>query len=317
MKKNLLFIICIFIVQTLVAQSDLNVYFLAVGSGHYEQDAKKFREKGFVPYDNLPEANLSASIMAEFFSRFAMAKGKVLLSEHEKPLSKASLLAGIDSVGALIRREKPKNPFFILYYCGHGISEDVLWNQYLIPGNYTYIPGTKDVSHLEKNLIWLRSLDIKLNNLAVPFMVLIDCCRKAQTEYGFNEKNLQYFFSKENAETFGTIIQVLQKLDELSTDKPFLFSISPGKSAPVVDIPDKALVANWGLDSSFQIGPICRRTLKLVDLLKDDFQISSLGFVKLLTTKGIDSGTPTSVSNLKEGANVKEYPLFKSPKSRN
>ncbi|MCW3108958.1 MAG: hypothetical protein JWQ09_3464 [Segetibacter sp.] len=294
--KTYLFIICLLVSGTSLSQQRPDVYFLSVGSGHYEQDARKFREKGFIPYDNLPEATTSASIMSQILVRFADAKGKTLLSNEDKPLAKAKILASLDSVKSQIERNKAKNPFFVLYYCGHGISENLAWNQFLIPGNYTYIPGNKNVDHLNKYLIWIGDLVDKLEKLKVPYMLLIDCCRKEEADKSFPEKRMRYFFSEQNVETFKSLVSVLKFMNEFHQTSPVVFSITPGEVAPVVDIPKKDIVAQWGLDSSMQIGPLCRRVLKMVDTLNQHSQISLERFVRLLTDVAFDDKSPTAVS---------------------
>lgn len=312
--SKLLLILCLFNSGWLFSQTPLDVYFLSVGSEHYEQDAKKFREKNFIPYDNLPEARLSAAIMSQIFSRYAAGKGRTLFSEDGKPLTKTKILAGIDSVRSMIVKGKSKNPFFIFYYCGHGISENLAWNQFLIPGNYTYIPGSKGIDHLNKNLIWMGDLADKLDRFKIPYMLLIDCCRKEEKENSFPEKRMQYFFSEQNMQTFRSLVSVLKFMNEFRQTNPVVFSIVPGEVAPVEDLPKKDIVAGWGLDSSLQVGPICRRILKMTDLINQTSFLTVETFIKRLTSNTFDRQSSTSLSfYLAEEDKYRNYPLLKNP----
>lgn len=300
----------------LVGQDKLDIYYLSVGSAHYEHDSKKFKEKQFIPYDNLPESNLSAKITADLFKTYGNAKGRSLLSTDFRFVTKEKLFAEIDSVKYMIKKDKPKNPIFVMYYCGHGFSENLSWNQFLIPGDYTNIPGTKKNENLVKNLIWLGDITDKLDKDKVRYMILIDCCRKEERDNSFPKKGMHYFFSDQNVETLETVVTVLRHLNEFHQPNPVIFSITPGESAPVVDIPDKNLVNKWGLDSSQQIGPICRRMLLILNSISEKKFILMSDYVKHLINI-VDPGSPTSVSFYeRENDKFKNYILLRTDEKR-
>jgi len=294
MKIFALPILLFLLISEVLGQDKLDIYYLSIGAANYEHDTKKFKEKGFVPYDNLPEAILSANIIANVFTEHSAAKGRIVLSTDTRLVTKKRLFAEIDSVKAMIKKDRPKNPFFILYYCGHGISENLAWNQYLIPGDYTYIAGTKKFDDINKHLIWLGDLADTLKKL--PYMIMVDCCRKEEADNEFPEKRMRYFFSDQNVETFKTIVGALRYINEFHQSSPIIFSIVPGQSAPTVDIPDKQKVAAWKLDTSLQIGPLCRRMLLAMNAIDNGRTISISSFVRMITDSLFDSGSPTAVS---------------------
>src|SRR4051812_39672650 len=105
MKKYFPFLLWTFCLQTLMAQSKFDVYYLSIGSAHYEHDSKKFREPNFIPYDDLPEANFSASVMTKVFQKFSAAKGITLMSSDKSMLTKKRILSAVDSLGRLVAKD--------------------------------------------------------------------------------------------------------------------------------------------------------------------------------------------------------------------
>lgn len=228
---SLLLLLCSF---STVAQQKFQVYYMVVASTHYEQDSKKFKEKNFVPYDDLPEATFSAIIMTKVFQQYGNGKGITLLSSEKNKMTKRMILNGLDSLKKKITADRPANPLIIFYYCGHGISENMAWNQFLIPGSYTWVAGAQPFDQLTNNLIFLGDITDRLSSIKCRYMVLLDCCRKEEKDYSLPEARMRYFFGEKNVETFKTVAAVLKIQNEYHQADPVVFSIASGNQLPLL-----------------------------------------------------------------------------------
>jgi hypothetical protein len=208
-------------------------------------------------------------------------------------MAKNRIMSAIDSMGQVMR--KAKQPLFVFYYCGHGISENMGWNQFLIPGDYTSIAGTKQIGELADDLIFLGDITDRLDKLKIRYLVLVDCCRKEQVDNSLPEGRLRYFFDQKNVETFKTVVVALKMLNEYHQINPVVFSIAPGNSTPIVDLPT---LKSFNLQlprQNNQVGPICRRLLLTLDA-ESHGTITLQQLVTHLTGPNLDQESPTSVS---------------------
>ena len=296
------------------AQLKFQVYYLVAASAHYEQDSKKFKEKNFVPYDDLPEAIVSAKTMTRVFQQYGNGKGITILSSEKNRMTRRMILNGLDSLKKKIAADKPANPLIIFYYCGHGISENMAWNQFLIPGNYTWVAGSQPFDQLTKNLIFLGDITDQLSSLQCRYLVLLDCCGKEEKDYSLPEARLRYFFDEKNVETFKTVATVLKILNEYHQADPVIFSIAPGNAAPTVDMPVNEVAVALQADTTLQVGPLCRRSLiALNEIITGNVNGFSLEqFVHTLIRNDFDSGfSPASISYYaKEEDAKKDFIVF-------
>ncbi len=220
-------------------------------------------------------------------------------------------MAAIDSISKIIVRDKVKNPLLVIYYCGHGISENLAWNQYLIPGDYTQLPGNKSIEILNKQLISLGDLTDKLEKCKYPYVILADCCRKETADNSFPEKRLQYFFDRQNLETLKTVVSALKYLNEFHQSNPVIFSIVPGRVAPTVELPKNDIAGNLKTDTASEVGPLCRRLLLVLNKSFSTHSSISLGeLVKSLIDPTLDKHSPVSVSFFESEGKEAELPFL-------
>jgi Caspase domain len=298
-KKNLLLVALLLSGRLLQGQQRFSVYYLVIGSAAYEHDSKKFKERNFIPFDDLPEAATSANIISGALQVFGDAKGLTLIGTTERVITKARITSGLETVIGMVRRDHPKNPLVIVYFCGHGISENLGWSQYLIPGNYTYVAGNKSIDHLTAHLVSLGDLADRLDKTKQRFMVIVDCCRKEEKDNSLPEARLRYFFSDQNVETFKITLQVVKYLNEFHQSNPVVFSIAPGLLAPTAPMPmDPVLTKALNINVGGDIGPVCRRLMlcfsKWLQTGRNEVGLTQL--VGGLTDNGLDRKSPTSVS---------------------
>jgi hypothetical protein len=118
---------CLSFVYPAAANNKYDVYYLAIGSGHYKVEGK-----------NRPEAIYSAKTMASFLkSKDIQGQGIDLLSNENQRITKKSILDAIYQLKQKIRQDKPNNPLIIVYYMGHGIGAGY-GTYYLALGDYDF-----------------------------------------------------------------------------------------------------------------------------------------------------------------------------------
>jgi hypothetical protein len=296
------------LLSKLSAQPVDRYYYLTVGAGHYEHRSVLFKERGFLPFEDLPEANTSAQLMEGFFSNAVGAKGILLNSANHQYITRRRLFTSLAALDRQIRADHASRPFILFYYCGHGISENMAWNQFLIPGDYTHIPGSKGFEELSRDLIFLGDITDFFEKRKYPYMALIDCCRKEGKDSALPEKRLSYFFDSQNLQTFKTVVAGLKYLNEYHQTSPVVFAIRPGLQAPTV--PRPAALPFTVPNMADETGPICRRSLIFYqDLLKGEARAAGIAdYIKALTSNDLDPLSPVSVSFYEDKASVKFIP---------
>jgi len=295
--KRLLAIALLWVAGVCRAQPVYQYYYLSVGSGNYEHRPEKFAEPGFLPFDELPEAILSARLMQGLLEKGAKAKGELVLSAEHSFITKQRLLAGLNRLDQRIRADHAVHPFIVFYYCGHGISENMGWNQFFIPGNYTRTPGNKSFEELNNSLIFLGDITDFFLKKKYEYMVLVDCCRKEGKDSSLPEKRLSYFFSQQNVETFKTVVAALKYLNEYHQANPVVFAISPGSVVPTVAVPEQSFIPDSKAIAD-EVGPLCRRSLLVYQRFSRGAkkEMTVHDFVAMATGKSLDGGSPAPVS---------------------
>jgi hypothetical protein len=303
-----------FSVSSASAQDDYQYYFLVIGSANYEQHASKFAEPGFVPFDDLSAATNLARIMAAVFSKYRNAQGLTVISTANSMVTKRRVTLALGQLQQRILKDHATKPFILFYYCGHGISENMGWNQFLIPGNYTKTPGNKSFEDLSHDLIFLGDITDFFLHHKYPYMALIDCCRERNKDSSLPEKRLSYFFSQQNIETFKIVVAGLKYLNEYHQDFPVVFAISPGEVAPTVQLPSQTLVP--ALTTDDDSGPLCRRTLLVLETFKHSAakSLPLAKFIQQITFAGTDHESAQSVSFYEDPKHeTAGIPIFQKP----
>lgn len=275
-----------------------NFYYLAIGSGIYNQNVI---DSTSVPFENLPEANYSAEIMQKFFEKTLEAKGILYTSTEEHLVTKNIIFSLIDSLVDIIKKDKCKNPYIIFYYCGHGVSENLAWNQFLVPGNFIENSNRKDFDSLIQDLIYLGDINDYFIKKKYKYMVMIDCCRKENYDTSFSGDRMKMFFTQQNVETLKSVVGALKFMNEYHQSNPVVFSIKPGYYAPLVPFPN---LSNFVLDFSnvTDIGPLCRRTLMIFDkfLQGNTTNLTVQGFINQIIKIELDAKSPQSICNFED-----------------
>lgn len=279
------------IVSTAGAQ-EFDVFYLSIGSAHYKQEGIP---EGYEKFDDVNGARRSARYVHEFLTKKANGKGTMLRSEAGNLLSKAMILKGVQNMIKSAKKSKAKNPLLLFYFCGHGISEGIAWNQFLVPGNFTKKPKNLsndplalDLDELKHDLLYLRDVTDLLAESGIQYMCLIDACYEGKEE---RFSVLENYLSPTAAQNFKDVAAILKFFNEYHTENPVVFATAPGKTTKVTVDPL--------FPEGTSIGPLCRK-LMLVGKKLDTLQTLSMKkVVTLLSEPKFDQKTSNVISNYK------------------
>jgi len=299
-----------------------SVYYLVVGNGHYEQDPEKFNTSGFIPYDNLPEAIASAEIVTKFLRQYAHAKGITLLSSPDSLITRMRVGKKFEDVLNMMLRDSAENPMFVFYYCGHGLTDAVFSGQYLLPGDFTYVVspnGLIDLYHkgylrieeLPAKTIPVNNIVSAFRNVRMAYCVLLDCCRKESDRHKtdrFSELPLTEL--PEVTWKDDSNLKLLQDVNRNFFGEPVVFSSAYNEIAYLYDVPATSQAKQWAIESSLQIGPLCRRILLLLDQSHRNLTLND--FITLLKSPQSDKITPTPYSKFTPDSAYKNI-IFLAP----
>jgi|GEM_PF-3593529 len=284
--------------------SRFNVYYLAIGSEHYKNNVKLDRS---AHYDNVPEAATSALSAAMLLETYAGAKGNIFLSKQNNMFSKAVIQTELQKIWDRMLKEQPENPLLVIYYSGHGISENLLESQFLLSGDCSKMKKEETFDNVCKQNVFVPEIVQMITELsfksaftlATPtYMILLDCCRGTKQNDSLNMDKVGKNWGADTSiiktkfdETTKATAQFLAGLAKRAD--PIIYSISTLQDVPVADIPTTT-IPNIKNPPTLQIGPLCRRMLMLVDQMKNEKEksIDIEGFIKRLLDKELDSETP-------------------------
>lgn len=181
--RPVLLLLFVLSAKMIFAQSEHQLYYLSIGSGHYEDRKEYFDDNTFKASGNVYCSITSASIMKELFSKCFNAKGFSLISEEENKITREQIFATLDKLDGLIIKDAAKKPFVLVYYSGHGFGDDIAGSQLFVMGNFSSSFG-KNLSLKEgqdwlmKKVVSLLEITQRFDSLKYDYMILIDCCRQ-------------------------------------------------------------------------------------------------------------------------------------------
>jgi len=267
-----------------------DVFYLSIGSAHYE---KKNIPEGYESFDDVNGARRSARYVHELFSKKANGKGSMLRSETDKPLTKTMIIQGIESMIKLAKKSKSKNPLLVFYYCGHGISEGIGWNQFLVPGDFNKKPKNLssdplalDLEKLSNELLYVGEITDLLSKSEFQYMCLIDACYEGKEE---KFSVLENYLSPTAVSNFKDVATILRFMNEYHIQNPVVFATKPGTTVKVTVDPL--------LPEGTSIGPLCRKLMLVRNKLSELETLSMMDVVILLSDPEFDEKTKNVISN--------------------
>ncbi|MGB0175676.1 MAG: caspase family protein [Owenweeksia sp.] len=290
MKTLLTLGLCILLMNG-VAQ-EFSVFYLAVGSSHYQQNLDSLSED-CESFTDMPAANKSASLMAQLFEERSGGQGILLNSRRNHLLTKGEILENLNTIVNEAKTTNRKQPLLVFYFCGHGVSEGAGWNQYLVPGNFTEKPSNivrrsraVNLRAMQDKLIHLAEISDILKESGMPYMLLIDACHEGPVE---NFSSLDMVL-RDTSVTNARELEIMLSLQkDYGSNNPVVFATPPGTLTRVVQNPKTS--------ERSLVGPLCRKML-LIENELDSRQDLSLGNItEMLEDPGLDPQTSEVISD--------------------
>ncbi|WP_353778392.1 hypothetical protein [Winogradskyella sp. 3972H.M.0a.05] len=285
MKQIILLLLFIQITFITRAQ-EFDVYYLSVASAHYE---KENIPDGYESFDDINGARRSSRYVHELFSNKSNGKGSMLRSEAGKPVTKTMIVREIKAMIKLAKKSKAKNPLLLFYYCGHGISEGIAWNQFLVPGDFNKKPKNLsndplalDLDKLSSELLYLGEITDLFSESGIQYMCLIDACYEGKEE---KFSVLENYLSTTATQNFKDIASVLRFMNEYRTNNPVVFATMPGTTTKVTIDPL--------FPEGTSIGPLCRKLMLIGEKLEKLETLSMMDVVMLLSDPEFDTNEET------------------------
>jgi hypothetical protein len=125
------FFVLLFTGGACLAQSRFDIYYICIGSGIYKNNPNP----ASMHWENIPDAERSANVMASALSQYGNAKGVTLVSNKNQLFSKIVFENALNQIWDQMLKDKPVNPLLVIYYCGHGFSENLINTQVLLGGD--------------------------------------------------------------------------------------------------------------------------------------------------------------------------------------
>jgi hypothetical protein len=174
-----------------------------------------------------------------------------------------------------------------VYYIGHGFGEGISWNFFIQPGNVE-IPtqiNDFDVESLAKQMVYLGFLNDSLNELNVPFTLLVDSCYEGEL-VDYRLPVLSTTAETNIRDTIG----IVKYMNEFHTSNPVIFSAAPGTRVKTVKHP---------FDNSLQysIGPLARRLVLALEKTDINHLTNFSNIVSQLKNGKLDDATSAVISN--------------------
>ena len=251
------------------ASPEKNLHLLLISNGHY------------VAGKDVSGAHLSSMVFrAELAKRFKVSSARLLRSDDTRLVSRQDIFDAVASYKTSLSKDKD---FLLVYYIGHGYGEGIAWNYFLQPGNFPLPPvfNEFDVLSLAESMVYVGDLNEALQNLDVPFSVMIDACYEGES-VDLTMPVLSPAAQKSISDTQA----ILRVMNEFRTPNPVVFSAPPGDTVSTAGHPtNKSYKLN--------IGPLARRTA-----LAFESEISTLNdFINALMRSDLEAHTRPAISN--------------------
>ncbi len=266
------------------AQKNYSIFYLCIGSEHYEQNTARY-EEGFLGLNDLEAAGSSATKMAELFKRMGAVSGKLLLSESPSTISKKSVTDQLKQLIKEIKTSKAKRPILMIYYAGHGFSSGDYKTHFIPPGNFVKSPKALTWESWYEHTIAPLDLRELIDENKISYMMFLDCCYEGELKQQvIPPKELQQSTGTEVAfNLFKDLGNIFDHMNTMTGPDPVIFSCPPGKTV-TTDLYD------FG-DGKIEVAPLCRRIHLVLDQKLKGTDVSVSDLVVMLKSPDLDSRT--------------------------
>lgn len=281
-SNTLLTLAFLFILQSSIAQEKYDLFYLVVGSEHYEN------------LDDLEAASNAAYYMEQLFNKMGAIDGRSLTTTPNAGLSSKRLFAELKALSNLAKKSKSKNPLLIIYYAGHGFTSGVDKAYFIPPGNF----DPKKMKEATQEM-WIHEtilpLDIKekLDENNMDYLFLIDGCYEGslKNREGLNSFEVEYFGLNEMDSLMKQTYAIFEAMNTMVGPDPVVFSCQPGQVVTTEPY-------DFG-EGKVETGPLSRRAALILERKLKGMPVSVSDFIVMLLDPNIDPTTAAAFSNWK------------------
>ncbi|MGB8193358.1 MAG: hypothetical protein WCF67_15615 [Chitinophagaceae bacterium] len=298
--KGLFAIVFLLNISPIFSQNNFSIYYISIGSTHY---SKSVEDLDNCPnwMESLPSANYSARIFVNEINRIQPKKGLLITSQKKNVVSKSRIISEFQKFGLLIKRDSAKEKFVLIYFYGHGASNNVNQVLYLIPGNIACEGSYFYVNEMDDKAISIMSLVtmIRTHLGNVTPIILLDCCynfRPANPEYKRMTDSVDSSFWR-SPHWIGPWSR-MRRWDVDLTNWPILFGSPKGGSSEPILHEDGS--------NNEKIGPVCNSFIKALRKISLTTNPSLGRLIFEMKANGINSN---AFGGFNYGPNIKISPF--------
>jgi hypothetical protein len=265
------------------AAGSFSVYFVAVGSSDYGQP----RDADTHGLNHIYGANKSAKAISARLLAGGAKYGVLLTSSEGHLISRGDVAHAISLVAAKVTADRPRNPLLLFYFAGHGVSEGVGWNLFLVPGTFLYTGdlADHDIESIAGSTLPAAKLVDQLNQTGVRYLAVLDTCYEGKAA-----KFESSVLSGAAVTSLKNVAGILRFMNQFHQASPVLFSTTPGTVVETTDDPVDG--------GPVPVAPLARRMMILLDKIAVKKGLLTLNeFVQDMASKDLDSKTTPAISN--------------------
>ncbi|MES0492090.1 MAG: caspase family protein [Leptospirales bacterium] len=258
------------------------IYYLIVGNSYYDQNML-FED---TPFENLQGAKRSAELIETYIKENSKSEGIILLSKKNNLLKRETFFTALENIIKKIENDKA-NSLLIVYFCGHGVTDGIGWNLFLIPGAFRGNKKelTTSIETFAQKAIYVMDIYKVLEKVKFPHIVMLDTCYE-----GEESKLTPMIFSEALQENLTNISNIVRYMNQFHTDSAFLFSTKPGSYVPMVENPKYP-------SSVYNVGPLARRFALVFEKFKRSRVNMTYGdLIRHMISNDLDSKTKPALT---------------------
>ena len=217
------------------AETTREVFVLSIGSGDYAET----ESSDVYAFADNDAAYLGAQRVAKIF-RYGGARHVLqLLGRDGEYLSIFDVYTAIDDIATKALNSGAADPILVIYFSGHGISENFGYNLFLVPGDLiiphraldldetitTAIRTVIDIEGVGVRAPTTLNLKERLDKTGIPYLLVIDTCFETDASLDIE---LVRRFSEELAELMSNTSDIVRFLSLPRGPHPIVFSAQPG-----------------------------------------------------------------------------------------
>jgi hypothetical protein len=210
--------------QALADQPDVDLVYVAIGSRHYAETA----EATLQGFPEIRAAARSAQRVSEMLSARGASDGVLMTSARDGFVTRRDVFDALDE--GIARAQARNDPFLLVYFAGHGLSEGFAWTHISMPGDLVLEKDADgqpilDLDRAASTAIIASELADYIGKTGLPYLLILDTCY----EGGDVElTSYQEILGNEVSNLVSNMADILRFMNQFRQESPVVFSTSPG-----------------------------------------------------------------------------------------